>query len=307
MNPADMLTGAPDPTLALPQGWGIDNQTARLTDVLLARPDEFVWKPMNAISAMTFANMEKLGHRFDKDRAMRQWQALVDAFGDADVRCHYLEADAGLTHSVFARDSNFMTPWGPVVAAIQTEARRRDYAVVARYFHDTGIPIWNWVTAGYFEGGDFAVVEPGAALLGYAGNRSTREGAEQVQGWMEAEGWEAMTVPLAPQFVHMDAVVVMLAPKLALVCEDALEQYVLDWFDARGIRRIPVTYRECVQLGGNVVCLGEERVLSMTHNVTLNERLRAEGLDVRAIDYDMFTLGGGGVHCSCHELRREPA
>jgi N-dimethylarginine dimethylaminohydrolase len=36
------------------------------------------------------------------------------------------------------------------------------------------------------------------------------------------------------------------------------------------------------------------------------ERMRAEGLEVIDIEYEMFTLGGGGVHCSCHELRREP-
>ncbi|HTE62365.1 MAG TPA: arginine deiminase family protein, partial [Solirubrobacteraceae bacterium] len=286
MSTSEMLTGQSPAGRASPDRWGLDNQTARLTDVLLARPDEFLWMPMNAISEMTFANMDKLGHRFDKARAMEQWNGLVSAFEDADVRCHFLAADPGLTHSVFARDSNFMTPWGPVVAAIQTEVRRRDYAVVARFFLGAGVRVWNWVTAGYFEGGDFAIIEPGAALLGYAGNRSTRAGAEQVQGWLAAEGWEAMTVPLAPQFVHMDAVVVMLGPKLALVCEDALERYVLDWFDARGIRRINVTYRECVELGGNVVALGDERVLSMSHNTTLNARLRAEGLDVRAIAYD---------------------
>jgi hypothetical protein len=27
---------------------------------------------------------------------------------------------------------------------------------------------------------------------------------------------------------------------------------------------------------------------------------------VTAVDYDMFALGGGGVHCSCHELHRLP-
>jgi N-dimethylarginine dimethylaminohydrolase len=288
-----------------PQGWGLDNQTGLLTDVLLADPGSFVWKPMNAISAMTFANLEKLGHRFDYDLAMRQWQDALAVYEEAGVRCHTLAADSGLTHSVFARDSNFMTPWGPVVAAIQTEARRRDYAVVAEFFHGAGIPIWHWVTAGYFEGGDFGIIEPGHCLLGYAGSRSTKAGAEQVQGWLREEGWEAMTVPLAPQFVHLDATVVMLEEKLALVCEDALEKYVLDWFDARGIRRIPVTYRECVNLGGNVVSLGGERVLSMAQNVAVNERIRAEGLTVYEVDYDMFTLGGGGIHCSCHELRRE--
>ena len=64
--------------------------------------------------------------------------------------------------------------------------------------------------------------------------------------------------------------------------------------------------RDCVKLGGNLVSLGDRRVLSMAHNVNVNARLRDEGFEVVAVDYDMFALGGGGVHCSCHELRRDP-
>jgi N-dimethylarginine dimethylaminohydrolase len=289
-----------------PQGYGLDNQTGVLTDVLLGSPANLDWLPINSIARMALRNREKLGTTWSKERALAQWQAMVDVYTGAGVRVHLVEADAGLTHSVYTRDSTFMTPWGPVVAAIQTEARRRDYAVIARTYERLGVPIWNWVTAGYFEGGDFGIIEPGKALLGYAGDRSTAEGANQVKGWLEAEGWEAMTVPLAPQFVHLDAVVVMLAEKLALVCEDALERYALDWFDANGIRRIPVTYRECVGLGGNLVSLGGGRVLSMAANTTVNARLRAEGLEVHAVEYDQMALCGGGVHCSCHELRRDP-
>lgn len=290
-----------------PDGVGVDNHVGQLVDVLLGRPDHYRWRAdLNAISAMTFVNMEQLGYKFDRELALTQHRGLVGALERAGVRCHYLPADAGLPCSVFARDSSFMTPWGPVVAAVQTPPRRRDYAVVTRFYQEAGIPIWRWVTAGYFEGGDFVLIEPGVALLGYSGTRSTREGAEQVAGWMAEQGWEALAVPIAPQFVHMDAVVVMLSRGLALVCEDALEAYAREWLAARGIRTIPVTYSECVRLGGNVVSLGGGRVLSMTQNRTVNERLRAEGLEVVAIDYDMFTLGGGGVHCSCHELRRLP-
>jgi N-dimethylarginine dimethylaminohydrolase len=289
-----------------PDGIGIDNQTGRLVDVLLGQPDSFRWAPLSAITAGTFAHMDRLGYRFDRQRALDQHARFVEAFRAADVRCHYLPADEGLPSSVFARDSSFMTPWGPVIAAIQAEPRRRDYAVAARFYHEQGIPIWRWVTAGYFEGGDFAIIEPGTVLLGYCDQRSTKAGADQVAQWMTGQGWEAFAVPIGAQFVHMDAVVVMLAPKVALVCEDALEPYALDWLKGHGIRNIPVSYKECVRLGGNVVCLGSERILSMSQNVTVNERLRAEGFQVTAVDYDMFTLGGGGVHCSSHELRRLP-
>jgi N-dimethylarginine dimethylaminohydrolase len=44
----------------------------------------------------------------------------------------------------------------------------------------------------------------------------------------------------------------------------------------------------------------------MAHNTAVNAQLAAEGFEVTAIEYDQFALAGGGVHCSCHELRREP-
>jgi N-dimethylarginine dimethylaminohydrolase len=43
----------------------------------------------------------------------------------------------------------------------------------------------------------------------------------------------------------------------------------------------------------------------MAHNLNVNAQLEAEGFEVHVVEYDMFTLGGGGVHCSCHELHRE--
>ena len=43
----------------------------------------------------------------------------------------------------------------------------------------------------------------------------------------------------------------------------------------------------------------------MAHNVNINRQLEQDGFEVTAIEYAMFALGGGGVHCSCHELRRE--
>ena len=95
-------------------------------------------------------------------------------------------------------------------------------------------------------------------------------------------------------------------PSLRFHGEDALPAYAIDWLDKQEIRRIPVSYRDCVKLGGNLVSLGNHRVLSMAHNLNVNAQLKAEGFEVYAVEYEMFTLGGGGVHCSCHELHREP-
>lgn len=284
--------------------WGVEAQTGVLTDVLLGKPDHYRWVPLNSISAVTLANQKQMGHRFDKQKAMRQHREMVDVYESKGVTCHFVEADEGLPSSVFTRDSSFMTPWGAVITSIQTRPRRRDYSVVSEFYRSAGIPIWKWVTADHFEGGDFVIVKPGVALLGWAGDRSTQAGAEQVAGWLREKDWEAYIVPIPPQFVHMDAVVVMLEENLALVCEDALPAYAIEWLDAQGIDRIRVEYADCVKLGGNLVSLGNRRVLSMAHNVNVNAQLEAEGFEVSAVEYDMFALGGGGVHCSCHELHR---
>jgi N-dimethylarginine dimethylaminohydrolase len=288
-------------------GWGLDNHTGVLTDVLLGRPDCFRWVHLNAMSEITFANMERLGHRFDRELALTQHRAMVQAYQRAGVRCHFLAADEGLPSSVYARDSSFMTPWGPVVTSIQTPQRRRDYAVVTEFFAEAGAPIWKWVTADHFEGGDFAIIAPGIAALGYSEARSTRVGAEQVAGWLSAQGWQALTIPLPPQFVHLDTVLVMLAAGVALVCEDALERYVFDFLRAHGISWIPLGYGEVMKLGGNLVSLGGERILATAAAGALNKRLRAEGFDVTEIEFDQFALAGGGLHCACQDLRREAA
>ncbi len=174
---------------AAPVKWGVTAQTGVLTDVLLGKPDHFRWVPLNSISAVTQANAEQMGYRFDKQKAMRQHRQMVDVYEKNGVRVHWVEADEGLPSSVFTRDSSFMTPWGAVVTSIQTPPRRRDYAVVADFYHKAGIPIWKWVTAGHFEGGDFCILKPGVALLGWSGDRSTKEGAEQVEGWLKEKGW----------------------------------------------------------------------------------------------------------------------
>ena len=286
--------------------WSVQAQTGVLTDVLLGKPDHFRWVALNSISAATLANQEAMSHRFDKQRAMRQHREMVDIYEANGVRCHFVEADEGLPSSVVTRDSSFMTPWGTVIASIQTPPRRRDYAVVSEFYRQAGIPIWKWVTADHFEGGDFVILATGVALLGFAGDRSTRDGAEQVAGWLREKDWTVGIVPLPPQFVHMDAVVVMLEKGLALVCEDALPPYGLEILGRHQIEIIPVSYADCVKLGGNLVSLGDRRVLSMSHNVNVNRQLEERGFTVHTVDYDMFALGGGGVHCSCHELRREP-
>ena len=288
------------------QYWGIDNDYNKLTDVLLGRPDYFRWVEAGPLIGRTLKNMHKTGIKFDFDLAQQQFKQMVEIYEQAGVTCHYLESDPVLHRNFFARDSSAMTPWGALICHMQLKCRRADYVSVIKFYQQNNIPIWNYVTAGHFEGGDFVILEPGTVLIGYCGERSEEEGSQQVAQFVRQQGWDVEVAPIPALFVHMDGLVVPLDKKRVVTCLDALEGWVIDWLRSKDFEFVDVGFNEAKDLGVNLVSLGNKIVLSMAGSVNLNQKLRDLGYQVFDPDMSMFTLGGGGVHCLCQALRREP-
>ena len=286
--------------------WGIDNDYGVLRDVLLGKPEYFKWVEAGPLIGRTLANAHKTGVKFDLQVAMAQHAEMVAIYEENDVTCHYLEPDPVLHRNFFARDSSAMTPWGALICHMQLKVRRADYVTAIHFYQSNDIPIWKYATAGHFEGGDFVILEPGKVLIGYCGERSEKEGSEQVAQFVREEGWEAVTAPISREFVHMDGLVVPLAEKLLVACVDALEPWVVQQLRDWGFDFVDVPYREAKDLGVNLVALGNGKVLSMKGARELNEKMRALGFEVYDPDMSMFTLGGGGVHCLSQALCREP-
>ena len=291
---------------AIPGEWGIDNDYGVLKDVLLGKPDYFRWVEAGPLIGRTLKNMHKTGARFDYDLAMHQHQEMVKIYENAGVNCHYLDADPVLHRNFFARDSSAMTPWGALICHMQLKCRRADYHTVIKFYQDNKIPIWQYATAGHFEGGDFVILEPGTLLIGYGGERSEQEGSEQVAGFVRQKGWDVEVAPIPALFVHMDGLVVPLDHKLLVACLDGLESWVISWLEKKGFQFVDVGFAEAKDLGVNLVALGNKKVLSMASSPKLNKQLRSLGYEVFAPDMSMYTLGGGGVHCLCQALRRDP-
>ena len=152
-----------------------------------------------------------------------------------------------------------MTPWGALICHMQLKVRRADYVTAIQFYQENNIPIWNFATAGHFEGGDFVILEPGKVLIGFCGERSEKEGAEQIAQMVRREGWEALTVPINREFVHMDGLVVPLDEKLLVSCLDALEPWVVDQLKAWGFSFVDVPYREAKNLGREFGCSGKSQ------------------------------------------------
>jgi N-dimethylarginine dimethylaminohydrolase len=282
--------------------WGVDSEYGLLRDVLLGPPEHFRWLPTSAISKATLES----GAVFDPQAARAQHSELVSAYEEADVRVHMLNADPHLPYQVFARDSSTMIPEGAVVLAPAQQWRRGEYAPVIRFYQRNEIPIRGMISAGAIEGGDVTIVEPGCMLIGNGEERTQVQAAEQLAGWIRESGWEVRIEPIPGQFVHIDVLVSILAPKLAAVCVEAASGGLVAWLRAKGFEILEVSIEDAFRLGVNAMSLGGDRVISTRHSQALNEAMRAHGLTVLDPDLSAFTAGGGGAHCLAQALRREP-
>lgn len=289
------------PTL---EDWGASSDYGVLRDVLLGSPDHFAWGATSALSKKSL----RRGLPFDPAVARKQHAEMVDAYRSAGVTVHLLDTDEHLPYQVFARDSSVMTPYGAVITNMAQWWRRGENYAAIRTYQRLGIPIYDMITAGTFEGGDFDIIEPGCVLIGWEGEegRSQEQAARQLESWFVEEGWEVRLVDIDPYYVHIDLMVAMLAHKLAAVCIESTDPDVVRWLRDKGIELIEVPFQDTMALGCNVVSLGGDRVLLPQNSDYLKEQLRARGFEIYDPDISMLSNGGGGVHCMCQPLRRDP-
>ncbi len=229
---------------------------------------------------------------------------MVAAYEDFGVTVHMHAPQPELPMQVYARDSAVMTPYGAIITAMAQSWRRGENYAAIRTFERLGIPIYDMVTAGSFEGGDFNVIEEGCVLIGCGEARTQEVAALQVAGWFEAEGWEVRLAFIDEYYVHIDLMVVPVAERLTAVCLDCTEPAIARWLTAKGHEIIDVPFRDTMALGCNFMSLGGDRVIAPASSRTLIGELRARGFDVVALEMDEISRTGGGIHCMAQALRR---
>ena len=287
--------------------WGVNSEYGVLRKVLLGSAEHFGWMGEENLEFSSICrNTARAGIEFDHALAVRQHAQLEDAYRSAGVEVFMLAPNPYTPYQVYTRDSNVMTPFGAVVCQLANPRRRGEYSDILRFYLSHDIPIYDLVDAGNFEGGDFNIIEPGAVLIGYTDHRTEEIGAYQIGKWMEKEDWEVKYAPIDEYYVHIDLMVCMVAEKCAVVCEDTVSDDVQKWLKGKGIKFIPVSFRDTMNLSCNVIALGNDRVLSTADAKDLNDKLRAEGFEVYDPEFSMFLQAGGGVHCAAQPLKRDP-
>ncbi|MFT4717250.1 MAG: N-dimethylarginine dimethylaminohydrolase [Paracoccaceae bacterium] len=286
------------PTAPLAQ-FGFANETDTLTDVLLGSPAHLQHLATSSLSKKHLREAP-----CNVQIAQSQHAELVSAYEHFGVKIHWHEPSHELPMQVYARDSSVMTPYGAIITAMANWWRRGENYAAIRTYQALDIPIYDMVTAGTFEGGDFNVIEEGCVLIGCGGARTQEEGARQVAGWFEDEGWEVRLAFIDEYYVHIDLMVVPIAPKLTAVCLDCTEPGIVAWLKAKGHEIVDVPFPDTMALGCNFMSLGQDRIIAPTSSKALVGKLKALGFDVAEVETAEISKTGGGIHCMAQALCR---
>lgn len=282
--------------------WGVDSETGVLRDVLVGPVDNLTQiLPTNSMNRKLIAE----GVKLDVEAARSQYRDVLACFEDAGVSVHITPPDPDLPLQIWGRDGSFMTPWGMIIGQMAQWWRRGEYGPVLDFCFENALPIYDKVTAGAYEGGDFIIVKAGHLLLGYSGERSQEQGALQIKRWFEAEGWDVCLYEFDPYFVHADCTIGMLTDGLVAACTDVVTPEVQAWLQGLGIELLDVPFRYVGNLGINVVALGHDRVLMPRQSDYLADKCRGLGLSVYDPEVSAITVVGGGIHCMCQPLKRD--
>lgn len=281
--------------------WGFRNETDVLTDVLLGPADH-----LRHMATSSLSRKHLREHPADLPVALSQHRALVAAYERFGVRVHFHATQPELPMQVYARDSSVMTPYGAIITNMADRWRRGENFAAIRTYERLGIPIYDMVTAGTFEGGDFNVIEEGCVLIGCGGGRSQEEASRQVESWFKAEGWETRLAFFDEYYVHIDLMVVPIAKKLTAVCTACTEPGIVDWLQRKGHEIIDVPFQDTMALGCNFMSLGRRRAIVPQSSQTLIRQLRQRDYQVAEVDMSEISKTGGGIHCMAQALRRLP-
>jgi N-dimethylarginine dimethylaminohydrolase len=145
----------------------------------------------------------------------------------------------------------------------------------------------------HIEGGD-VLVHDGHIFIGLS-SRTQREGIKELEDELHKNGKKQKIIPIKfdSKMLHLDCVLNILDKDDCIICD-----YI---YDKKAIKEIVkncynIDKKTADELGTNLICLGDKRVLS-THKKVCN-MLNEKGFKAKYVDYSEIIKGGGSLTCT---------
>ncbi|MDR3576138.1 MAG: arginine deiminase family protein [Anaerolineaceae bacterium] len=280
----------------------IYNNTGVLRKVLLCPPTFYEIVPVSDFSRTALERGDVVDHA----KAQSQHNELVGALQDAGIDICYIDEPDPTRHwAVYARDFAVNSPQGAVICRFKFAERKGEEIPGEKQLRKLGIPIFGHVEKGAWEGGDNRYVDEKHLACGQ-GERSTMPGIRNAAEIYAKMGIKVHGLMTPTKWTHLDGIFAPIAKGLGLIIKSEVPEWFLGFLEGRDYKLIDIPAEKVEgTLALNLLCLGNDRVISFKTNPYVNEIMRAEGIHVYTPDLTEFVDRGGGPHCLTFELERD--
>lgn len=277
----------------------VSNATNVLKKVLVCSPKYYVF---NGINEITKSWMEK-GETEQNDLMVKEWNELIKAYKDNGVEVFEMEPDKSMQVQTFARDFGACVKEGAIIGKFRHPARQVETAAYEAKLKELGVPVIARCNAGCFEGGDFWMIDEHTLAFGMV-DRTDEAGVANLRDQLSKFGYTVVGVPCPPANLHLDMVFNIVAEKVCIAATRELPYNFIQMLKRRDFTIIDVPSELVFKHGCNVQALGNNKVLAIKNNKSVNDKMREAGVDVIEVDLCQILKAGGGPHCMTFPIQR---
>ena len=244
----------------------------------------------------------------DKDQAMKEWEALENAYCEIGLDVPVLEGVEGYPDMVFCANQSF--PYldrngtrHVIMSRMAHPQRRGEVEYIRNWYAGQGYHIHqlNEVSSNpemsYFEGMGDALWHYGKRLIwGGYGYRTSLEIYSQIS---ELTQTDIIALELtSPEFYHLDTCMSILDDEHVLIYPEAFTQDGLDLISAVFPHVIEANTHEAAKMFAvNACCPDGKHVFIQEGCKDANQKMRDHGFDVREFSTLEYMRSGGSVFC----------
>ncbi|MFC7785754.1 MULTISPECIES: dimethylarginine dimethylaminohydrolase family protein [unclassified Rossellomorea] len=269
------------------------NEYGKLKKVVVVSPENM---QINEIINETQKHFLK--ENINIDNAVQQHKNFVDTLEKNGSEVIHLQPSPEFNEQVFTRDIGFTIHDQFFVASMNTDVRRGEVKTLKNWLETNDVPYHELLHS--IEGGDVLVDEQNI-WIGVSG-RTNQLAIQSLRNQLPQ--YTVHELPLKEGILHLDCVFTIISEGWALVYPPAFSKEDLEKIKLH-YNIITVTDDEQFQMGPNVLAIGDGKIISLTLNQDLNERIRSKGFDVIELDLSEIIKSGGSFRCCTLPLIRE--
>ncbi|MEX2784248.1 dimethylarginine dimethylaminohydrolase family protein [Streptococcus sp. H49] len=205
---------------------------------------------------------------------------------------------------MYARDSAMAVGDVFIEGNLQIDMRKKErlgyQKIIDKIRTDSKVVTMSQSDSAYLEGGDVLVDYPNV-FVGIGKYASNMSGINWLRKQLD-ESWNIVPIYLKDDSIlHLDCCMTIIGPKTAIICREVLEELPEELSD---FTFIDIDKKVRQEMAGNVLVLGDNKVVVQKRHKKLQEDLRAHGFTPLPLSFTWHALLEGAFRCASCPLER---